>query len=144
MNVAGNVDFSGGGSYNVEVNGVATAGTDYDQLNVTGAVTIGAGANLLTSGTVTGTTSGDTVVLINNDGADVVSGTFSGLPEGTDVTINGQLFRISYVGGDGNDVVLSVPFGTITITKDSQPNGPQDFDFSTTGVVSSSSASSHQ
>jgi hypothetical protein len=30
-------------------------------------------------------------------------------PEGTVTTLNGMPFRISYVGGDGNDVTLTVP-----------------------------------
>lgn len=121
-----------GSSFDAEVNGVTTAGTDYDQLNVAGTVTID-GATLNTSGTVSGTGSGDTVVLINNDGADPVSGTFAGLTEGADVTINGELFRISYNGGDGNDVVLVVPNGTINIVKDTVPDGGQDFEYTTTG-----------
>jgi FG-GAP-like repeat len=48
------------------------------------------------------------LTIINNDGADPVVGTFSGLPEGS--TINrrrGSKFRISYVGGTGNDVTLT-------------------------------------
>src|SRR5262249_34658265 len=36
-----------------------------------------------------------------------VSGTFSGLPEGAVITLGGNQFRISYVGGDGNDLVLT-------------------------------------
>jgi hypothetical protein len=36
-----------------------------------------------------------------------VSGTFAGLPEGARVTANNQVFRLSYVGGSGNDVTLT-------------------------------------
>ena len=36
-----------------------------------------------------------------------VIGTFNGLPEGGTFTVGTQTFRISYVGGDGNDVVLA-------------------------------------
>jgi len=50
---------------------------------------------------------GQTVTLIDNLGADPVAGTFAGLPEGGTLIANGQTFTISYVGGDGNDVVLS-------------------------------------
>ncbi|MDF1739371.1 MAG: VCBS domain-containing protein, partial [Verrucomicrobiales bacterium] len=50
---------------------------------------------------------GSTYVIIDNDGsADSVSGTFAGLPESATVTVGGQDFVITYVGGDGNDVVL--------------------------------------
>src|SRR5262249_1921413 len=38
-------------------------------------------------------------------------GTFNGLPEGAQFTLNNgtvsQLFQITYVGGDGNDIVLT-------------------------------------
>lgn len=37
-----------------------------------------------------------------------VTGTFAGLPEGATVLANGYLLAISYAGGDGNDVTLTV------------------------------------
>ena len=46
-------------------------------------------------------------VIIDNDGTDSVVGTFEGLAEGAVVAIDGYETRISYEGGDGNDVVLS-------------------------------------
>ena len=62
----------------------------------------------------------DEFVLINNDGSDAVVGTFNGLAEGQIIALGvpntgtpppnqlpGQLFQISYVGGTGNDVVLT-------------------------------------
>jgi autotransporter-associated beta strand protein len=99
----GNVTLNSGSTFRVDVNGT-TAGTGYDQLNVTGTVNLG-GATLAATGTITpaGPTS---LLLINNDGTDAVTGTFNGLAEGATVTINGGNFRISYVGGTGNDVVL--------------------------------------
>jgi hypothetical protein len=45
-------------------------------------------------------------VLVKNDGVQPVNGTFSGLPENALLTANGVTFRISYHGGDGNDIVL--------------------------------------
>ena len=48
------------------------------------------------------------LTLIDNDGVDPVSGTFAGLNEGAIVTLNASDFQISYVGGDGNDVTLTV------------------------------------
>ena len=100
----GNISFNSSSTFTVEVNGTTTAGTDYDQLNVTGTVSLG-NATLSTSGTVTAL--GNEVILINNDGTDAVTGTFNGLAEGATVTINGVNFKISYVGGTGNDVTLS-------------------------------------
>jgi hypothetical protein len=49
--------------------------------------------------------------IINNQGSSAVSGTFSGLPEGSTVTVTVNrtvmTFRISYVGGTGNDATLT-------------------------------------
>src|SRR4029434_11138134 len=41
---------------------------------------------------------------------DSVSGTFNGMPEASVITLNGAQFKLSYVGGDGNDVTLTVTF----------------------------------
>lgn len=100
-------DASGNPIFEIQVNGVTTAGTDYDQLCVTGSVNIDPGTTLSTSGTVAGTEIGDVVTLIDNDGSDQVIGHFQGLMEGATVTIDGEEFQISYSGGDGNDVVLA-------------------------------------
>ncbi len=109
----GNYTQAAGGTLAIELNS-ATVGTGYDQLNVTGAVNLaGALTVTLTGGFVpTGNTS---FTIINNDGADPVTGTFTGKPEGTVFTSGSSAFRISYVGGDGNDVVLkSQPLITIS------------------------------
>ena len=91
----------------VELNGT-TPGSGYDQLKVNGS------ANLsqitldarLGSGFVP--PPGTTFTLIDNDGVDPVVGTFQGLPEGAEFAfLDGQLLRISYRGGSGNDVVLT-------------------------------------
>lgn len=50
---------------------------------------------------------GDTFTIINNNGNAPVQGTFNGLPEGAEFAVDGATFKISYVGGDGNDVVLT-------------------------------------
>ncbi len=106
LTIANNLSLNG--DLQVEVNGVTTAGTDYDQVAVNGTVTLGATSTLVATGS-TGTR-GD-VTIIANDATDTVTGTFvgSGLAEGDVVTINGQNFNISYVDGtDSNDVVLGV------------------------------------
>ncbi len=135
----GNTTLMAGANFDVEVSGVATAGTDYDQLNVTGTVDI-TGALLNTSGTVTGTMVGDAAVIINNDGTDLVVGEFANYGEGDTVTVNGEAFRIFYNGGDGNDVVLAASPAMVdtiyvnddftgsdgTIITDADPNTPGD------------------
>ncbi len=48
---------------------------------------------------------GSTFLIVSNDGADAITGTFA---QGTTVTANnGQQFMITYNGGDGNDIVLT-------------------------------------
>jgi hypothetical protein len=51
---------------------------------------------------------GLTLTLISNTSANPISGTFSNLPDGGTVTINGNNFQASYEGGDGNDLTLTV------------------------------------
>ena len=52
---------------------------------------------------------GDQFTIINNlqPSTQKVLGTFAGLAEGAQLTVSGITFSISYVGGDGNDVVLT-------------------------------------
>lgn len=52
---------------------------------------------------------GDTFTIIDNKGSYPIEGSamFKDLPEGAEVTVGGAIFKISYVGGDGNDVVLT-------------------------------------
>lgn len=52
---------------------------------------------------------GDTFTIINNRGTAPIEGSamFKDLPEGAEITVDGAIFKISYVGGDGNDVVLT-------------------------------------
>jgi autotransporter-associated beta strand protein len=48
------------------------------------------------------------LTLISNTSANPISGTFSNLPDGGIVTINGNNFQANYEGGDGNDLTLTV------------------------------------
>jgi autotransporter-associated beta strand protein len=110
--------FSGGsGTVRIELNGTTPGG--YDQVNVSGSVNL-SGMSLNASLGYTSSTN-DTFTIINNDGTDAVTGTFSGLPQGKKLYIGQQLFQISYTGGSGNDVVLSrlitPPPPTLTIQK---------------------------
>ena len=51
---------------------------------------------------------GLTLTLISNTSANPISGSFSNLPDGGTLTINGNTFQASYSGGDGNDLTLTV------------------------------------
>ena len=100
-----NLAFIVSSKFRVELNGT-TPGSGYDQLKVNGAV------NNLASATLNATlgflsASNTSFTIIDNDGSEAVTNTFLGLPEGATLNIYGTLFRISYMGGTGNDVVLT-------------------------------------
>lgn len=87
---------------------VRITGTGSDRLDVNGTVDV-TGARL-SAQLVLPPPTGRSLTIIGNDGADPVTGTFVGLPEGATFQIGGampRLFAISYAGGDGNDVVLT-------------------------------------
>ncbi|MFT5430792.1 MAG: putative repeat protein (TIGR01451 family), partial [Myxococcota bacterium] len=108
----GSVSFDGGltlDGTDTVVLGVTNA-TVHDTLSITGALTLGGAALDLTLSTAVAV--GDQVVVISNDGVDAISGTFDGLAEGASVAGGPASADISYVGGDGNDVVLTVTCGT--------------------------------
>ena len=110
----GGLTMNSGSYLGIQINGAAPA-TGYDQLKVNGSVTIASGTSLLaTLGFAP--TNGQTFVLVDNDGADPVSGTFDNLPEGATLTMNASDFQISYVGGTGNDIVLTVTAAAKTWT----------------------------
>jgi fibronectin-binding autotransporter adhesin len=95
------------GTYKAEIGG-ATACSEYDQMKVTGTVD-------LTGGTLTSSLynsyipkAGEVYTIIDNDAADAVTGTFAGLAEGATFTLGSTVLKISYKGGTGNDVTLSV------------------------------------
>ena len=94
--------------FSVQLNG-GTAGTGYDQIVANGPVGLTEGignCNLnVTLGFVPAP--GQQFTIINNLGGAPINSTFNGLAEGAALTIGGTPFTISYVGGTGNDVVLT-------------------------------------
>jgi uncharacterized repeat protein (TIGR01451 family) len=118
---SGNVNWtSGGPAFRVELNGT-TVGSGYDRLNVTGTVNLGGAALSCTVGFAA--TDGMTFTIITNDGGDAVVGTFTGLAEGATTTLSGQTFKVSYVGGTGNDVVLTRTAPNVTVVNSVVPSG---------------------
>ncbi|MDB6112625.1 MAG: Autotransporter-associated beta strand repeat protein [Pedosphaera sp.] len=101
----GYLTLNSGSTFVAELKGTGV-GTSYDQLNVTGAITINSGVALNLTKTFAGAISNQ-FVIVNNDLADAVSGTFNGLANGATFTANGTAFRINYNGGSGNDIVLT-------------------------------------
>ena len=101
-------DISIAGTYQVQVGGTDPC-TGYDQLKVTGAVNINSPGALdvtLYNGFVPKV--GQAYTIIDNDAADAVIGTFAGIAEGGTYTNQGVTYSVTYKGGDGNDVVLTV------------------------------------
>jgi len=48
------------------------------------------------------------LMVISNTSANPISGTFSNVPDGAIVTINGNNLQARYEGGDRNDLTLTV------------------------------------
>jgi autotransporter-associated beta strand protein len=109
----GSVTFNSGSKLSLEIAGPAA--TSYDQLNVTGTVSLAGVIQLALSYTPA---QGDVFYVILNDESDAISGTFAGLPQGSIFSSGNQQYRISYLadsftGGrdgfnstTGNDVAL--------------------------------------
>jgi uncharacterized repeat protein (TIGR01451 family) len=72
-------------------------------LTAQGAVTLG---GTLTAIGIPGQVPGGPITLIHKTSGGPVSGTFAGLAEAALVDVAGVIFRITYRGGSGNDVVL--------------------------------------
>ncbi len=107
------VALASGSNFQLNVNG-NTAGTQYDQLDVNGTIDL-TGADLSLIGAFAPTV-GQSFMLIDNDGSDPVTGTFTGLPSNGTLTFNSVVLAIRYDGGDGNDVVLTaVPVVSIDV-----------------------------
>ena len=125
-----NANAVGGGTLAVDLNGISP-GSGHDQVNVRGTVN-------LTGLTLNGSLGfapavGTSFTIINNDGTDAVIGTFTGLPQDAEFDIGGGLFQISYIGGTGNDMVLTllsaVPQLRVTTWPPTEvPNYAVDFD----------------
>lgn len=87
----------------IEINGT-TLGTQHDQVGVGGTVTLAGTLDLVAA---PGLAAASAFTIINNTGANAVSGTFVGKPQNAEFYEDAQWWRISYTGGTGNDVVLT-------------------------------------
>ena len=80
---------------------------------------------------------GDQLTIVRNTSGSGVSGTFSGLPEGSTDVIDGYPFQITYKGGSGDDVVLTaLPLATTTTISASKQTSTYGQSISFTAVVS--------
>jgi autotransporter-associated beta strand protein len=93
-------------NFRVDINGAA-AGTGYDQIVATAGVNV-TGSNLVVTVSTT-VTNGQMFTIVNKTSGGAVTGTFAGIPQGgTVVGSDGTVFQVSYTGGTGNDIVLTV------------------------------------
>lgn len=99
LTLSGNVAFNNGSALTLDING-ATA----DQLVVGGTLNLNASTAL--NVTATGTTQGQTFTVVNK-GAGAITGTFNGLAEGSTLIASNRPLLLTYLGGDGNDVVFT-------------------------------------
>ncbi len=84
--------------------------TSFSQVEVIGGVTINGDLILLTTDFSMTQEVGEMVVM-NISGSDPLQGQFTGLPEGALITQDGNTFKLSYVGGDGNDLSVFIECG---------------------------------
>ncbi|QDU13974.1 Pectinesterase [Gimesia maris] len=114
--INGDLILNGDDFLDIEING-QTAGSGYDQFIVNGAVVLNDAALNLTN--TYSPVDGDKFTLIDNDAADGITGTFIGFPEGHEFTNflgSGLNAYLTYVGGNGNDVVIHMEDSTPEVT----------------------------
>lgn len=101
---SGAVSVHTGGTFQVRINGTI-AGSQYDQLAAGGSVTLSGPLDLVAG---PGLVAGTSFRILNKTSAGAMSGTLAGKPEGSAFTDDGYTWIISYLGGDGNDLVLTL------------------------------------
>jgi len=108
MSTTGTLSFASGADLGIAINGT-TMDSQYRQLNVVGLVNL-TGVDLVLSGSHTPSV-GQSFIIVNNDSTDAITGKFNGLDEGAIIPNflgSGLNAMISYMGGDNNDVTLTV------------------------------------
>jgi hypothetical protein len=112
--INGNYELSSAGTLEIELSG-PSSDSQIEQLAVNGTVDFnadaGAGGTLdVVLGFLPSVT--DTFVIVENDGADGIVGLFDGKGQGSSFDVafgtDTVTFEIDYLGGDGNDVELTV------------------------------------
>lgn len=104
----GNLFLSGDSNYLCKIGGTTPGSSGHDQISVIGTVNLANARLAPLSWNGFRPAVGDSFRILNNDGADPITGTFLSAPEGS--VFAGPLntaFRITYTGGDGNDVVIT-------------------------------------
>ncbi|AZP21135.1 autotransporter [Streptomyces aquilus] len=89
------------GAYTQRAKGELVLGAE--PLKVTGAVRLAGDLDLAAAGA----DPAKKITVLDHEGAAKTKGAFTGLKEGTKLKLDDTTYRISYQGGDGNDVVLT-------------------------------------
>ncbi|MCW5959863.1 MAG: VCBS repeat-containing protein [Pyrinomonadaceae bacterium] len=108
LNISNGLTFTANGNYVCKIGGTAAGTNGHDQLNVTGTVSLNNARLVPLPFNTFRPAIGDQFVILRNDGTDPINGKFLNAPEGA--VFAGALntaFRITYQGGDGNDVVIT-------------------------------------
>ncbi len=109
-------------TFQIRLNG-STVGSGYDQLTAGGNVTLAGTLDLVCGPNLT---PGTVFTILNKTSTGAISGTFLGRPQGSVWQEDGYTWILSYTGGTGNDVTVTLAtpveawrfqvFGTITNT----------------------------
>ncbi len=103
----GNLSATGLGELTLQIED-NTPGVSHGKLRVAGSVELGTSKTLSTNFNSNFVPIvGQELVLIDNDGSDLIGGAFTNRPEGSVVIHNGAELQVSYSGGDGNDLSLT-------------------------------------
>ncbi|MGI8955784.1 MAG: hypothetical protein ACR2II_02575 [Chthoniobacterales bacterium] len=105
LNVSSAVTFNAGASYSYSLN---TSQSTSDRVVANG-VTINAGASFSFHARGNGVLPAGTVfTAIDNTAATPIAGNFSNLAEGATIVAGSNTYQVSYLGGTGNDITLTV------------------------------------
>ena len=105
LTIGSQLTLTSGNTFVTQING-ANVGS-FGQVSVTSGVT-SLGGSILSITSATGLAVGQQITIINNGNTVPINGQFNGLGEGSSITVGNIVFTISYKGGTGNDVVLTV------------------------------------
>jgi hypothetical protein len=105
LSVASSLTFGFRASYKADLNSTTVTA---DEVTAFG-VTISSGARIAIDDLGSGTLAPGTVfTVISNTAATAIAGTFSNLADNSALTVGSNTYLVSYEGGDGNDLTLTV------------------------------------
>ncbi len=112
--VASNLTISTGAVLEMNVTGLPGGGAQNDQIYLSSpssTVTLGGALSVVVTNEIPTNTA---FVIVNNIGSAPVSGTFAGKPQDSTFASSQYNWRISYTGGNGNDVTLTALSPVVT------------------------------